>query len=87
MAGTSQAMQQPQSRCGMGMAPVVALTAHMQMQMLVGLVAIVMVFMAVQLQPKGRSHCQSTHHQQSNAHQKFRPGGHRFDVDQILKPD
>ena len=59
----------------------------MQMQMLVGLIAIVMVFMAVQLQPESRSDCQSTHQQQSNAHQKFRPEGHRLDVDQILEPD
>ena len=69
------------------MAPVVALTTHMQMQVLMLVITLVMVFMAVQLQPESRSHRQGTHHQESNAHEKFRPGGHRLHVDQILEPD
>ena len=80
-------MQQPQSRSGMGMTPVVALSTHVQMQVLVRLITLVVVLMTVQLKTEGRSHRQGTHHQESDAHQKLGPGGHRLHMDQILKPN
>ena len=69
------------------MAAVVALAAHMQMQVLMGFDTVMTVLMAVQFQPECRSHSEHPNHQQCYTHQKFRPGGHRFNVGQVLERD
>ena len=71
MTGTRQTVQKTQSRRGMGMTAVVALTSHMQVQVLVDFVTVVMVFMAVQFETEGGTHSQATDHQKSHAHQKL----------------
>ena len=47
----------------MGMAAVVALASHMQMEMPMNRSTAVMVLVAMQLEPKGGTHCQTTHYQ------------------------
>ena len=87
MAGTRQTVQKPQSRCGMSMPAVVALTTHMQVQVMVDFVTVVMVFMAVQFETEGGAHSQATDHQKRHTHQELRPGRHGLHMGQILDPD
>ena len=87
VTGTGQSVQQAQSRRGMGMPAVVALTTNMQMQVLMDFITFVVVFMAVQFEAEGGAHRQATDHQKRHAHQELRPGGHGLHMGQILDPD
>ena len=81
----------------MNVASVVALAAHMQMQVLMAgvsltvtvtvIVVLVVVLMTVQLQPEGRAHGEGTDHQQGDANKELRPGGHGLNVSEVLDAD
>ena len=84
----SQAVQQAETRGGVQVSTVIALATHMQVQVLVcRRIGTVAMFMGVQLKAKGRAHSQRSHHQQSDTHQKFCPGGHRLNMSEILEAD
>ena len=84
MAGTGQAMQEPQAGSGMGMAPVIALTANVQVEMAVLPLPVVMMLMRVQLQSKGCADRKGANHQQRHTHKPFSPGRHGLQMGQIL---
>ena len=92
MAGTGQAMEQPQAGGGMDMAAVIALAAHVEMQVLVigaagvGVVVVVMV-VAVELQPEGGADGEGTDDKQGDTHKEFSPGGHGLNMGEVLETD
>ena len=77
----------------MNMAAVVALATHVQMQVLMAgvtltvIMVLMVVLMAVQLQPEGRAHGEGTDHQQGDAHKELRPGGHGLNMSEVLDAD
>ena len=71
----------------MGVATMIALATHVQVEVPMNRRTVVMVLVAVQLESKSSTHRQATHHQQSNTHEEFSPCRHRFDVNDIFKDD
>ena len=67
------------------MAPVVAGTTHMQMEVTMLGGSVMTMLMGVQFKPKRGANRQGSQHQQGHTHQKFRPGRHGFDVGQVFE--
>jgi hypothetical protein len=87
MTRTGQTMQKAEARSGMGVTAVVALATDMQVEMPMNRGIIVMMLMAMQLESESGTDRQSTHQQESDAHQKFGPCRHCFDMDEVFQAD
>ena len=71
----------------MDVTAVVAGTAHMQMEVTMLMGTIMKMIMGVQFKPERGADRQSTHQQESAAHQKIGPCRHCFDMNEVFQAD